>query len=472
MAVIDMNNNEHLKPFYQKLYFQVIIGIVLGIAIGHFTPDIGKTLKPLGDGFINLVKMIIAPIIFLTVAHGIGSMTDAGKLKNVGSKALIYFLILSTMALVVGMIAANIVQPGAGFNIDPATLDNSAVAQYQKASDNSMGVAGHLLHIIPKTFLSAFTDGEVIQVLFVAIITGLALMKIGKPAQGIVHGMQSLLTVVFKIVSMFMKLAPIGAFGAMAYTIGAHGFSALEKLAWLVATFYATSFIFIIAVLWPICIYNKIPMLTYLKYIKDEILLVLGTSSSEPALPSLMRKLEKAGASEASVGLILPIGYSFNLSGINIYMTLAALFIAQACNVDLTFEQQLTVLMIAVISSKGAAGVTGAGFIILASTLSTVGTMGIDIPVAGMALILGVDRFMSECRAITSFIGNAITAVVVAKSAGELDYDKFIRVINGNDDSLDDNIDSDANVQNDNAQKKTSFKPQEKLETKLELTSV
>lgn len=434
MSVSSVTNQEQPVPFYKQLYFQVVMGIILGVLIGHFYPATGKSLKPLGDGFINLVKMIIAPIIFLTVAHGIGSMTDAGKLKNVGTKALIYFLILSTMALVVGMIAANVIQPGAGFNVDPATLDSSAVATYQKAGESQAGIAGHLLHIIPKTFLSAFTDGEVIQVLFVAIITGLALMKIGKPAAGIVHGMESLLNVVFKIVSMFMKLAPIGAFGAMAYTIGAHGFGSLKNLAVLVATFYATSLIFIVAVLWPICIYNKIPMLAYLKYIKDEILLVLGTSSSEPALPSLMRKLEKAGVSEASVGLILPIGYSFNLSGINIYMTLAALFIAQACNIDLSFSEQLTVLMVAVISSKGAAGVTGAGFIILASTLSTVGT----IPVAGMALILGIDRFMSECRAITSFIGNAITAVVVAKSAGELDYDKFISVIEGNNDYNDD----------------------------------
>jgi aerobic C4-dicarboxylate transport protein len=421
------DTDEKHKPFYTKLYFQVIIGIVLGIAIGHVSPDFGKALKPLGTGFINLIKMIIAPIIFLTVAHGIGSMTDAGKLKKVGTKAMIYFLALSTMALVIGMIAANIVKPGAGFNVDLATLDNSAVAVYQKAGDNQMGIADHILHIIPKTFLSAFTEGEVIQVLFVAIITGLALMKIGKPASGIVQGMGSLLTVVFKIVSMFMKLAPIGAFGAMAYTIGTHGFASLEKLALLVITFYVTSLIFIVAVLWPICAYNKIPMIAFLKYIKDEILLVLGTSSSEPALPSLMKKLENAGVSKASVGLILPIGYSFNLSGINIYMTLAALFIAQACNIDLNFQQQLSILMVAVISSKGAAGVTGAGFIILASTLSTVGT----IPVAGMTLILGIDRFMSECRAITSFIGNAVTAIVVAKSAGELDYDKFIQVIHG-----------------------------------------
>lgn len=446
MASQTQQDDEKQKPFYTKLYFQVIMGIILGVGIGHFYPEIGKSLKPLGTGFINLVKMIIAPIIFLTVAHGIGSMKDAGQLKYVGTKALVYFMVLSTLALAIGMIAANVVQPGAGFNVNPATLDNSTVATYQKASEQQMGVSDHLLHIIPKTFLSAFTEGEVIQVLFIAIITGLALMKIGKPAEGIVHGMESFLTVVFKIVSMFMKLAPIGAFGAMAYTIGEHGFAALEKLAILVATFYVTSLVFIIAVLLPICLYHKIPMLAYLKYIKDEILLVLGTSSSEPALPSLMKKLKYAGVSEASVGLILPIGYSFNLSGINIYMTLAALFIAQACNIDLNFEQQLSILMVAVISSKGAAGVTGAGFIILASTLSTVGT----IPVAGMALILGIDRFMSECRAITSFIGNAVTAVVVAKSAGELDYDRFINVINNDsysDVTLDDTSKSSQNIQ-------------------------
>jgi aerobic C4-dicarboxylate transport protein len=428
MAVIHAYDNEKQKPFYQKLYFQVVMGIILGIAIGSIFPAFGSSLKVLGTGFINLVKMIIAPIIFLTVAHGIGSMTDSGKLKHVGTKAILYFLVLSTLALAIGMIAANLIQPGAGLNIDPASLNDSGISSYVKASEIQMGVVDHLLHIIPKTFLSAFTEGEVIQVLFVAIITGLALMKIGTPARGIVHGMESLLTVVFKIVSMFMTLAPIGAFGAMAFTIGEYGFASLSQLALLVATFYGTSVVFIFAVLGPICWYHKIPMLKYLAYIKDEILLVLGTSSSEPALPLLMQKLKNAGVSETSVGLILPMGYSFNLSGINIYMTLAALFIAQAMNIDLTFEQQLSILMVAVISSKGAAGVTGAGFIILASTLSTVGT----IPVAGMALILGVDRFMSECRAITSFIGNAITAVAVAKSSGELDYEKFIHVINGN----------------------------------------
>lgn len=428
MAAIDMAETDQNKPFYQKLYFQVVMGILLGGLIGYISPEVGASLKPLGTGFIKLVKMIIPPVIFLTIAHGIGSMRDGGTLRHVGLKAMGYFLVLSTLALVFGLISANLIRPGEGMNVVLDSTSQESVSGFVQSA-GQMSAVDHILHIIPNTLLSPFAGGEVIQVLFVAVIFGLALMKIGQPAQGIVDGMASILTVVFKIVGMLMKFAPIGAFGAIAYTIGAHGISSIGNLLGLVATFYLTAVVFISVVMGSICWYHKIPMLKLLAYIKDEIILVLGTSSSEPALPSLMRKLEHAGASEASVGLVLPLGYSFNLDGINIYMTLSALFIAQALNIDLTLGEQLSILLIAVISSKGAAGVAGAGFVILATTLSTVDT----IPVAGMALILGIDRFMSECRALTSFIGNAITTVAVAKSSGELDYDRFIKVMNGED---------------------------------------
>lgn len=431
MVPTNTENPEKNKPFYQKLYFQVVMGILLGGIIGHFLPEFGASLKPLGTGFIKLVKMIIPPVIFLTIAHGIGSMRDSGTLKHVGTKAIGYFLVLSTLALVFGLVSANLIRPGDGMNVVLPENAEDSISGFVKTA-GEMSAVDHILHIIPNTLLSPFAGGEVIQVLFVAVIFGLALMKIGKPVQGVVDGMGTLLQVVFKIVSMLMKLAPIGAFGAIAYTIGAHGIGSIGNLAKLIATFYFTSAVFITVVMGSICWFHKIPMLKFLSYIKDEIILVLGTSSSEPALPSLMRKLEHAGASEASVGLVLPLGYSFNLDGINIYMTLAALFIAQALNIDLTIMEQLSLLLIAVISSKGAAGVTGAGFVILATTLSTVDT----VPVAGMTLILGIDRFMSECRAITSFIGNAITTVAVAKSTGELDYDRFIQVMNG--DEVDD----------------------------------
>ena len=438
-----LSHAPHTKqPFYKTLYCQVLIAIMLGITVGHFFPDFGAAMKPFGTGFIKIVKMIIAPIIFLTVVHGIGAMgNDKGKLANVGGRAMIYFLTLSTLALVFGLVAANVIQPGAGMNADLTALDASSIAHYTKSASEVKSTADFILNIIPTTFISAFTDGEVIQVLFVAVITGFALSGLGDTAKPILNGTQNLLTLVFKIVNMLMRLAPIGAFGGMAFTIGAYGLESLTSLAQLVGTFYLTSAVFICTVIWSIAKYHGIPLWTFLKYIKEEILLVLGTSSSEPALPSLMNKLERAGCSETSVGLVLPLGYSFNLDGINIYMTLSAIFIAQAFNIDLTIWQQLSILAIAIISSKGAAGVTGAGFVILAATLSTVP----EIPVAGMALILGIDRFMSECRAITSFISNAVTAAVISKASGEMDYDKFIRVIHGDDnmpDNIQDNISS------------------------------
>lgn len=416
----------HKQVFYKTLYFQVLVAIFLGIGVGHFFPDFGAEMKPFGTGFIKLVKMIIAPIIFLTVVHGIGGIgKDKGKLAKVGGRAMAYFLTLSTLALAFGLVSANVIQPGAGMNADLASLDTDSMKGYMKSSTEMKSASDFILNIIPSTFISAFTEGEVIQVLFVAVITGLALSNMGDAAKPILGGVDKLLKLVFKIVNMLMKLAPIGAFGGMAFTVGAYGLESLLSLFQLVLTFYLTSLIFICTVIWSIAAYHGIPLWSFLKYIKEEILLVLGTSSSEPALPSLMNKLEKAGCSETSVGLVLPLGYSFNLDGTNIYMTLSALFIAQAFGIDLSIWEQLSILGIAIISSKGAAGVTGAGFVILAATLSAVP----EVPVEGMALILGVDRFMSECRALTSFIGNAVTAAVIAKSSGEMDYETFLNVI-------------------------------------------
>lgn len=414
------------KPFYKILYVQVLCAIFAGILIGSLFPSVGESLEPFGTAFIKIVKMIIAPLIFLSIVHGIGVMGEnKDKLLKIGGRAMLYFLSLSTLALIFGLVAANVIRPGEGMNIDPSTLSVSSLDKYTKVAAENMSVVDHLLHIIPNSFLSAFTEGHIIQVLFVAVITGLALSGLGKAAEPVLDGVDHLLKVTFKIVNMLMKLAPIGAFGAMAFTIGKYGLESLIPLFKLIATFYVTSFFFILIVIGSIAWYHAIPLWTFLVYIKEEILLVLGTSSSESALPSLMTKLEDAGCSEASVGLVLPLGYSFNLDGINIYMTLAALFIAQATNIDLSLYDQLSILLVAVISSKGAAGVTGAGFVILIATLSTVGT----IPVAGMSLILGIDRFMSECRAITSFIGNAVMAAVISKASGEMDHPKFLETI-------------------------------------------
>jgi len=412
-----MNNT---IPFYNKLYVQVVIGIFLGIIVGYLFPDFGASLKPLGLAFIKLIKMIIPPVIFLTIAHGIGSISDFGQFRNIGLKALCYFLILSTCALIFGLLAANILQPGAGMNISLDISHTQSIDKFAKAAQK-MSVTDHLMHIIPDTLFSPFVGGEVIQILFVAILFGLALLKVGEQAQKVTNGIAVLLKIVFKIVNMLMRLAPIGAFGAIAYTIGAYGIASMGNLLYLIFSFYITSFLFIVIIIGSMCWWHQLPLWKLIKYFKDEIFLVIGTSSSEPALPSLIEKLKKIGVSEAAAGLIVPMGYSFNLDGINIYMTLAALFIAQALNIDLSLWQQLSILLVAIISSKGAAGVTGAGFVILATTLSTMDT----IPVAGMALILGIDRFMSECRAITSFISNAVTAVIVAKSSHELNIEQF-----------------------------------------------
>lgn len=406
------------KPFYAQLYVQVLVAIATGITIGHFYPEVGESLKPLGDAFIKLVKMIIAPVIFLTVVTGIAGMTDLAKVGRVVGKAMIYFLTFSTLALIVGMVIANLTHPGAGLNIDPATLDAGAVASYaQKAHDST--ITGFLMNIIPPTLASAFVDGDILQVLFIAVLFGIALAMIGEQGRPVLDFFNALTAPIFKLVAILMKAAPIGAFGAMAFTIGKYGIGSVANLAYLIAVFYLTSLVFVVVVLGAVCRYNGFSIFALIRYIKEELLLVLGTSSSEAALPSLMKKMEQAGAKKSVVGLVIPTGYSFNLDGTNIYMTLAALFIAQATNIDLSISDQILLLLVAMLSSKGAAGITGAGFITLAATLSVVPS----VPVAGMALILGIDRFMSECRALTNFVGNAVATLVVARWEGELDQD-------------------------------------------------
>ncbi|MCH7330034.1 dicarboxylate/amino acid:cation symporter [Acinetobacter modestus] len=409
------------KPkFYQILYVQVIFAIVAGILLGHFFPEFGESLKPLGEAFIKMVKMIIAPVIFLTVVTGIAGMKNLGSVGRVTGKAMIYFLTFSTLALVVGLIVGNVIQPGHGLNIDPSTLHSTKVDEYAAKAHEST-ITGFLMNIIPDTLVSPFVSGQILQVLFVAVLFGLALAKSGDLGRPITDFLQQLTNPVFTLVGMLMKFAPIGAFGAMAFTIGAYGISSIGNLMLLIATFYITALLFVIVILGAVARYNGFSIIDLIRYIKDELWLVLGTSSSEAALPSLMAKMEKAGCEKSVVGLVIPTGYSFNLDGTNIYMTLAALFIAQACNIELTLTQQITILLVAMLSSKGAAGITGAGFITLAATLSVVPA----IPVAGMALILGIDRFMSECRALTNLVGNACATIVVAKWDKALDKEQL-----------------------------------------------
>ncbi|TVZ75210.1 dicarboxylate/amino acid:cation symporter [Rhizobium mongolense] len=487
-------------PFYRHLYVQVLAAIAAGILLGHFYPELGTQMKPLGDAFIKLVKMIIAPVIFLTVATGIAGITDLAKVGRVAARAMVYFLTFSTLALVVGLVVVNVVQPGAGMHIDPASLDVKAIATYT-AKAHEQSLTGFLMHIIPTTLASAFAEGDILQVLFISVLFGIALALVGKKAEPVIDFLQALtlpifrlvtilmkaapirafgsmaftigkygvasianlamligtfsafaegdilqvlfisvlfgialalvgkkaepvvdflhaLTLpIFRLVTILMKAAPIGAFGSMAFTIGKYGVASIANLAMLIGTFYLTSFLFVFLVLGAVARYNGFSIVSLIRYIKEELLLVLGTSSSEAALPGLMNKMEKAGCKRSVVGLVIPTGFSFNLDGTNIYMTLAALFIAQATDTPLSLGDQILLLLVAMLSSKGAAGITGAGFITLAATLSVVPA----VPVAGMALILGIDRFMSECRAITNIIGNAIATLVVAKWEGELD---------------------------------------------------
>ncbi|WP_428423909.1 dicarboxylate/amino acid:cation symporter [Pararhizobium sp.] len=414
-------------PFYRHLYVQVLAAIAAGILLGHFYPELGTQLKPLGDAFIKLVKMIIAPVIFLTVATGIAGMSDLQKVGRVAGKAMLYFLTFSTLALVIGLIVANVVQPGAGMHINPASLDPTAVATYA-AKAHEQTITGFLSNIIPTTIVGAFADGDILQVLFFSVLFGIALAMVAEKGEPVVNFLNALTAPVFKLVAILMKAAPIGAFGAMAFTIGKYGVGSIANLAMLIGTFYVTALIFVFVVLGAVARYNGFSIVALLRYIKEELLLVLGTSSSEAALPGLMDKMEKAGCKRSVVGLVIPTGYSFNLDGTNIYMTLAALFIAQATDIQLSFADQILLLLVAMLSSKGAAGITGAGFITLAATLSVVPA----VPVAGMALILGIDRFMSECRALTNLVGNAVATIVVARWENELDTEQLARALQGN----------------------------------------
>jgi aerobic C4-dicarboxylate transport protein len=425
------------RPWYLHLYVQVLGAILLGGLIGHLFPNtldangetvvgLGAKLKPLGDAFIKLVKMVIAPVIFLTIVTGIAGMRDLGRVGRVAARAFAYFLVFSTLALIVGLVVGNLVQPGRGLNIDPASLDPEAVAQYSTAAHETT-VIGFLLGVIPDTFVSAFSTGNILQVLFVSVLFGIALAGVGDAGTPVLRFLEAVSAAFFKLVAIVMKAAPIGAFGAFAFTIGAYGIASVINLIALVATFYLTSAIFVVGVLGLVGIANGFSILKLIRYLKEELLLVLGTSSSEAALPSLLQKMERAGASKSVVGLVVPTGYSFNLDGTNIYMTMAALFIAQALNIDLSLQDQVLLLLVAMLSSKGAAGITGAGFITLAATLAVVPS----VPIAGMALILGIDRFMSECRALTNFIGNAVATIVVARWEGELDRDALKAALAG-----------------------------------------
>jgi len=413
-------------PLHRHLYVQVLAAIALGVLVGSLWPQAAVALKPLGDAFIKLVKMIIAPVIFLTIVTGIAGLRDLGAVGRVAAKTFAYFLLFSTLALIVGLTVANVVQPGAGMHIDPATLDSGKIADYStKAHDQT--IVGFLMNIIPTTLVSALAEGEILQVLLVAVLFGIALVLIGDRGRPLLSVLESATHAVFRLVAILMKAAPIGAFGAMAFTIGQYGIGALAGLAGLVLTFYFTSLLFVLLVLGAVAWLAGFSILRLIRYLKAELLLVLGTSSSEAALPSLIEKMERAGCRKSVVGLVVPTGYSFNLDGTNIYMTLAALFIAQATGVHLSLEQQLLLLGVAMLSSKGAAGVTGSGFITLAATLAVVPS----VPVAGMALILGVDRFMSECRSLTNFIGNAVATIVISAWESGLDRDRLAAALAG-----------------------------------------
>jgi aerobic C4-dicarboxylate transport protein len=415
---------EARRPIWKSLYFQVLVAVALGILVGWLWPSFGASLKPLGDAFIRLVKMIITPVIFLTVVTGIAGMRDLGALGRIAAKALGYFLIVSTLALLVGLLVANVVQPGAGLNVDVAKLDTAKVATYVGEAKETT-ITGFLLGIIPDTMFSAFTSGEILQVLLVSILFGIALALLGDRGDRLLEGLRTIAAVVFRVVHILMYAAPIGAFGAMAFTIGQYGIGALANLAALIFTFYATALLFILVILGVIAWAAGFSIFALIRYIKDELLLVLGTSSSESAMPLLMEKLEVAGVPKPIVGLVIPAGYSFNLDGTNIYMSLAALFIAQATNTHLSVGEQALLMGVAILSSKGAAGVTGSGFIVLAATLSVVPS----VPVAGMALILGIDRFMSECRSLTNFIGNAVATIVVARWEKAVDMTHLRRTL-------------------------------------------
>jgi aerobic C4-dicarboxylate transport protein len=409
-------------PWYRVLYIQVLIAIALGVILGVVAPDTAKSMKWLGDAFIGLIRMMIAPIIFCTIVHGISSMGDLKKVGRVGLKAILYFEVVSTFALLIGVIVGEVVQPGAGFGADPKTLDPTAVASYASAAAKESTVA-HILALIPRSFFDAFATGDLLQVLLVSVLTGVVVAGLGERAPQVGHVIDMAGQIFFRIIGLVVKIAPIGAFGAMAFTIGQYGLGSLGKLAGLVGTFYLTSLLFVLIVLGVIARMVGFSILRFIAYIKDELLIVLGTSSSETVLPQIMQKMEGLGASKSVVGLVIPTGYSFNLDGTNIYMTLATLFLAQAVGADLSFGQYATIILVAMLTSKGASGVTGAGFITLAATLAAIPNN--PVPVAAMALVLGIDKFMSECRALTNLVGNGVATVVVSAWEGELDRSKL-----------------------------------------------
>jgi aerobic C4-dicarboxylate transport protein len=413
------------KPWYKVLYIQVLIAIVLGAIVGWLWPSVATNdwIKALGDGFIKLIKMVIAPIIFCTVVSGIAHIQDAKKVGRIGVKALVYFEVVSTFALIIGLIIGNVLRPGAGFG--SAAANANAVANFAKQAEAQKSV-DFILHIIPDTVVGAFAQGEILQVLLFSVLFGFAIMGLGERGHVIRSFIDDAAHAVFGVISIVMRAAPLGAFGAMAYTIGKFGTGAILNLMGLIATFYLTAALFVFVVLGIIARIAGFSIFKFLAYIKDELLIVLGTSSSESALPSLMEKLERLGCSKSVVGLVVPTGYSFNLDGTNIYMTLATLFIAQALGYDLTFSQQLTILVVAMLTSKGASGITGAGFITLAATLAVVDPR----LVPGMAIVLGIDKFMSECRALTNLCGNGVACVIVAWWEGELDRDKLTARLN------------------------------------------
>ena len=408
------------RPWYTILYVQVLIAIAIGALIGNFYPKLGVELKPLGDGFIALIRMMIAPVIFCTIVHGIASMSDLKKVGRVGVKTLFYFEVVSSFALLIGLIVGEVLQPGAGFNIDPASLDAKAVATYVTRAKEE-GVVAHLMGIIPDSFIGALARGDLLQVLLVSILTGFSISLMGKAGEPIAHAIDAMAKVFFGVIRIVVRVAPIGAFGAMAFTVGAFGAGALWKLVELILVFYFSSILFVLVVLGTIAYLAGFSILRFITYIKDELLIVVGTSSSETVLPQMIQKMEHLGASRPVVGLVIPTGYSFNLDGTNIYMTLATLFLAQATNTHLTIWQELGILGVAMITSKGASGVTGAGFVTLAATLAIVP----DIPIQSLAILLGIDKFMSECRALTNLIGNGVATVVISRWEGELDADKL-----------------------------------------------
>lgn len=408
------------QPLYKSLYVQVLVAITIGILLGHYYPETGVALKPLGDGFVKLIKMVIAPIIFCTVVSGIAGMQSMKSVGKTGGYALLYFEIVSTIALIIGLVVVNVVKPGAGMHIDVSTLNASSVAAYAAAGAQQTTV-GFLLNVIPNTVVGAFANGDILQVLMFSVLFGFALHRLGSYGKPVLDMIDRFAHVMFNIINMIMKLAPIGAFGAMAFTIGQYGVGSLVQLGYLMACFYITCLLFVLVVLGGICRAHGFSVIKLIRYIREELLIVLGTSSSESALPRMLAKMERLGAKKSVVGLVIPTGYSFNLDGTSIYLTMAAVFIAQATDTTMDITHQITLLLVLLVASKGAAGVTGSGFIVLAATLSAVG----HLPVAGLALILGIDRFMSEARALTNLVGNAVATVVVAKWVKEMDNDKL-----------------------------------------------